>query len=452
MIELTTPAMSTGFRWHDPNAGLPTGARAVHDIYAINQSTGNAADYTTVPSGTFATCLFRDPLRATVTFWANKLGKNKQYNSVHWNGTSQVAALPIPSTTSQETPISFVYANDQTGGTWAPHGPQMYAGTTLLNPSLDLIWLDNTDVIAFSQSTSETADHIVPYIYTPSGIVRGVPIVFSSSTASFNAATNALASPLGAYYTFGYANGSGVANAVSFSVVGTGDSWAHRPIPGVNLHPNSLVQVRVLAASTLLTNCASAVYAEGQLYAAQFPMIEQWYTKLTSQTLTACSVKYVGQLATGMYSWLKPSTAQDLSYRPAFELTNGVISGTNYWIDETTTMIVVMATSVAANTGAYPGLDLIISSDFAIEYQTEDVWDEIEYPEITAVQSMAVLDKVKYYDVFHENPLHMDDLRRYLSTAGSFVKKHAGKIGGALSALFPQHAAWIGLGARALSR
>jgi len=80
------------------------------------------------------------------------------------------------------------------------------------------------------------------------------------------------------------------------------------------------------------------------------------------------------------------------------------------------------------------------------------VWDEIEYPEITAVQSMAVLDKIKHYDVFHENPLHMDDLRRYLSSAGSFVKKHAGKIGGALSALFPQHAAWIGLGARALSR
>lgn len=451
---LANPFSSHGLRWHNPDESVRTGSITLHSNFTIKQSQGNAGTYATVPAGTYIAYLFRSPLRSQVSFYANWAHDPYAYTSSHWYNDTLVEALPITGPADTTTNITFRYMTHTSG--IDPHGAILYAGTTISDDTQDLLWVDREASVTLTQDV-EAADNVSVFLFNGSRLQLVKTLLFTSGGAVFqNTSGNG---PLdyavnGGYFAFQYVTRvPEVGQAVKMTVSGTGDVWAHLALPFVSTHQTALEQCRLIANSVLITNVASVMNVEGTIKAAQYPSKTLW-TQTPGLDFTMASTAYMGSAQKGCYGYLRPTSLTEMDFRECLELYTttaaNTVQASNFQVDGPGVYLAFKAECV--NTGtAYPGLDFTVTCASILEFITEDQWYEIEYPMLSADDCSRALDALRFYEVFHENPMHLKDLYALVRKGWGFTKNNAHTIGGALAALFPAQASAISLLARGIA-
>jgi hypothetical protein len=439
--QIANPISARGLRYKDEGGCFPSATSTLHSVTPVQQFLGNKATYSTVPSGSYTTYLFRDILRNQIQFVAYpgtvSVPATYSYTAQFVaNGTTLTPAFTYPADSYEEVAIDFQSLLDTNAGStsasfYHPHGPALYPGLAL---GLKCIYMDIGATMTFTQTTTYNSMHLHVKKWDGDSFnnVATTTFTFLSSIAAFTPTSQG-------YYAFSLTDTTPESDTVSAVLSGNGDVFGHLTIPQVEGQLVNLTQARVLANSVLLSNTASALNVEGSIWAAQFPGSDMWYDRQTSAQIGIAREMYDGRAAKGCYGWLKPYKTSDFDYRPVITHYNGVVTNCSFPLENSSPFVVMVVNTVSTGL-TYPGLDLLQTNAVAIEFVTQSQWYESELPYLSTLQRIQAVDALERIPQFHENPTHLEMIYR-MAKHGVTGRKHALALGGLLQQMmFAHHA------------
>jgi len=423
---IVNPSGSRGFRWRDTYSSDWTAALTLHTVVPYNQSTGNAGTYSTVPAGNAYAFLFRDCLRAAVIFQANKTGATYRYDFNFYDpvqAVGPVTYMPVLARAGEEQNVDFLNFPDHwttNSAYFHPHGLKLYPGAA---NGRRYVWLDTNAIISFTQSNADTGASISAFIWNGQSSSEVVGVTFATGT------TQTITAAQPGYYAYTYNVGTyNSLMQLSGFITGSGDSFGHQAVPYADNHLADLIRVRVLAASILCSNSASALNREGMVYCAQYQTTKAWYQNLSQQSLATARSSYVGPLEKGCYSYLKPSSSLDFEFFGNVTTSGLLVTSSCFDLGNTKEYLVVSPTTAEVGS-VYPGLDLFLTYAWAIEFVTEDQFYEAELPMCRITEVQTAMEEIAAMPQFYENITHLVALGAMLARGAAFLARNAASFG-----------------------
>jgi len=148
---------------------------------------------------------------------------------------------------------------------------------------------------------------------------------------------------------------------------------------------------------------------------------------------------YERDFATGMYTFLKPSTIDELTmyeYASFDAISTLVPSSLGYPLRTASRYAVMVLVSDVVGTTA-PGLEYLRTANWDVEFQTPDQWFENHRPPGRYQDMEEALYLLESVPLFHDNPLHFADIKNALMGGYNFMRRHGRKIASAFSAFLP---------------
>jgi len=388
--------------------------------------------------------LFHSVLRSVVMFTPNSAALTWTYTAQFYIPSGTLAAGTAGPTYALEnagtgseaiTPLCWSSTSN-----FAPHGPQLFLGFHDRRPDLRFTWLNKFDTVTFTLNQSApTSDRVHITRFGPSLTENASDLIFTGDAATW-------AAPSSAYYAFTYEHSTAQAGLVLNSAVlsSSADCLAHLSVPGIWNRTNELSEARVNAASMLLSNDANLLNREGRIYAANLPATYYFGDYLSVQQIESCSEYTSMPLATGAYAWSPPTTGSD--HYTNFG-TDGTVPTDLYFRLVSDNRMIVFMSVVSCVGNSFPALDLVLTIWQTIEAKTNSQWYETRYAALDKQRTdraLSIISRVPLEQIIMENPLHLSDIAAFLRRGVGHLRANAGKIGGALSLLFPEYAPAIG--------
>jgi len=166
---------------------------------------------------------------------------------------------------------------------------------------------------------------------------------------------------------------------------------------------------------------------------------------------------YTGPLKKGAYAWSPINDSRVMHYNNNLQLvtansnlTNGTVEAANFYLDDNNGYIVLLfSASVDPASSTYASLNFNVVWASTSEAQNNDPYLDHDFADHFTDTYLRVKDLCARDFPITENPLHWSDVARFVKSGVGFLRSHAGKIGAALSVLFPKFAAPINWVARA---
>ncbi len=443
MYNFLAPCDAHDFRWPFEDSGtvpssVRTGAAHLKYVSQFTNSAGFAGTYTAGNKATQLFYLFRNPLRSLVLL--KTVASPATYNGHFSNGTT--SWVPTKNSANLSLPIAFFQASAITN---APHSEFLYSGTLLSAPELCFFWLGTNDAFSIVVSGTGTPDDFLVLSKADTPGQKGCtcsPV--GSPTAVTSLTTYTLTATTPGYYALSLASGSTTVTwsyAVSI-VVAAGDCLAHLALPQAQTHPEYMKQVRLLSASLLCTNVASKYAKEGTSQGAVISDGSPFYLHNTPEDLQSKSDYYYGPAEKGIYTWLRPGTGA-FEYRNAMQVdSTGLVTDTNFALDDGCEYQAVLLRSDVSTGGVYP-LDYLVAVHYNVEFHTDDQWREVAYPTFDGAVAIKALQLAVRCTTFSENPLHIAQVKAFVTRVGKLIRAHSKTLGGILSGAFPEYAGII---------
>jgi len=414
--EFTTRPTSVAVPWAKANVTWPTSASSTYqDLPTKNE---------------YGAFLFRDPLRAYISYNANPTGSNCTY---------RLTAIDNYGSTA----LNFNFTNNETMYVAGPatlvggiafHGQYLYPGTDANVPG-SFFWVDDaavgTSSVQYVQNEAMPANQTLEvrlYKWSPKGLQN---VTFLSLQNTTSGQVNSLATSGSGYYgiSFKYSLTNGAFTGRIDLKTTSSSVWEHHCLPYFENNYASVSAMRVNAASIMYTNMAAEMYREGKIAAIQSPLTTPWYSwwKNTTGFTTSVQGGEGGELFeadNGIYGFLKPSQPDDFNitrpvigdaingYRMAFQLSHR----NDY---------VVIAANISNTQNGGQGQDGYLTVAFQVEFETTDVWRTVGKSRFSAESFRKGLNFVKDVPQFHENPLHIGEIIRKVAQG---VVKYAPRV------------------------
>jgi len=451
MMGQLMPAAVTSYRLSTQDSSVATTTCNPHLLYASVNSSGFAGTYGNAGQQLFY--LFRQPLRSAVVL--TRTVGDYTYTG-YFSGGVSTFSLPAG---AQETPIPICYFDCATSG--APHGPSrnghsyLYTGATEQEPD-NFVWMAATDVF-----TLTNAGGGVMTVYSYSNYpARAVELdLMATTTVSTTAAYTA---PVPGYYAFRY-KGDGTARPSTASLlVKAGDVMAHWSCPDALSHTSFFTCSRLNSSSLLVSSVGADIFKNGEVYGAsvQGSTLRPFYLTTTATAITELSSYYSGPLKKGAYAWSPINDFSCMRFNNNIQLStagsssNGLVDASNFYLDDNNGYIVLMFSAGldSGTTATYSALNFNVVWASTLEAQNNDPYLEHDFPDHYTETFLRVKDLCARDFPISENPLHWSEITRFVKSGVNFLRSHSGKIGAALSVLFPQFAAPIGAVAGAVQK
>lgn len=436
---------SGGMRLATINDCNPTSLVDLHVIVPVSTTTyvGNYIDF---PAGVSYQALFRCPLRSMVYLLPNV--SNFVYTGQFRGTGGYYLAENIDGANSGlETPLPVLYFSHTSGPT--PHGAVLFCGSH--NDKGGYVWMDAGNTSSLSVNLSSSVAGIVVgirvYKFQPNGDLdfQYTNVNCALANTPYVTVYNGASLPKGGYMRITYLL-SGTANiTISTRVYTTAktDVFAHISPQNALAHLPQLAQARVNATSLLLSNGAAAMYNDGFIQGVNMNSGTPWETIVGDADLSglAADVNYFsGVFKKGAYTFLKPSDSEDLDFYPYVTLDSGQqsVTSVSFPLLRSRYALFRVQSNPYGVPATYPGLEYILNQSMVVEFQTNDMWFDAEIPQESCLEVDRARDILRKIPHFYENSSHLAALANAARNAGGFLRKHAGKIGLALSALFPK--------------
>lgn len=227
----------------------------------------------------------------------------------------------------------------------------------------------------------------------------------------------------------------------AWGVSTTTTAWALHYLTDMQEDTTMARDMRRTACTLLVTNTASALNAQGDVYGAR--ILHTDYGDFPTSRFERAADKYTGKAVNGAYTYMEFSNADEafLSYitgtgHPRCYLPSGLIN-----------VIKVTNGAFTLNPNTF-----LISQDNVVEFKTSSQ----RYP--LTVSSGNVLDLVESRRIsnmtpyFYTNKWHWGEIAKLIAAAYSGMRRYAVPIGTGLAAAFPEYAPAIMTGAKLLAR
>jgi hypothetical protein len=438
-------------RFASDGGGIPTSLIDLHIAKNFATASSYVGTYVNMLPGQLQIFLFRSPLRSLVVSTPNVSAYT--YSAVFPSGPTLAV---VTSSTAQITPL---YLSAVSTGQ-SPHGSQLFCGAC---DGDTYFWADPGVTITTSRVITGSVDTMYTYMFDPDGddpLVNQVTYGSGDTTKSYTVSTvSSSITSNGGYFRVLYTNGSTTVTAQISLSIGTtvaSDVMAHLSMPRMVEHIPQLTACRVNACNMLLSNAASLTAQNGFIQGANVNEGTPWYKLIGKDSYTDMTngerFYYDRPFKHGLYTYLAPSQLEDLQFEhmATYDDVAKVATSLHFELMKDRYVVAVMDVSKDGN-GTFSGLTFVLNCSYVLEFQTNDPWYEVasanNFPDQVA-RGIAMVGRMKY---FFENPTHLQKLASMARGAGMLLRKHAGKIGGALSALFPAYSGVFGTLAGALS-
>jgi len=399
----------------------------------------------TVTSGLLYAALFRDPLRSLVFLSPSE--PIYKYAARFATPTGIAATYGIPALVAPFD-VNPVYFVQTTGG--SPHGPILFCGTGE-NPRQTYFWWDVGVKLTFTQQQAVPGDAIFLEAYGDGSDAGAIGITFAGGVATTYtlAATDFGGSAAkGVYVRVVYSSSAATANqtlAITLESLAASDVFCHRAANGIQAHLTQLTNARVNAASLLLKNTAPPMFKGGFVAGANLLPTVPWNSLVGLSTfMSYANGRHYKEHGweQGMYGCLHPGDVEDTDFYGYVHCdpATGVLQRCSYPLQRSRYSMFVIRCEQIANVS---NMETHLFHTVMMELQTTDPWLNARSTAFSIQDQMDALDLLRTSEFFYENPNHLAAIGRFVQGAGSFFRSHAGKIGAALSALFPQYSGLI---------
>jgi hypothetical protein len=216
---------------------------------------------------------------------------------------------------------------------------------------------------------------------------------------------------------------------VHVGLVGTCDCWRIEPMPGLEDQLQSFTNIRVNAASLLLSpNCAESERS-GRCDAVQIPSGTVW-TSFTTPSLGSMPDSTTMTFVKGAFGFLKPSSVDSYSLRDIIHRDN---SGSIVSIQERLVLgcdtlafalSVPMGTNASLASPSYPASNIHLTCVTGMEYTSTSSWLTYGTPELSPETFADSLSIIRDLPQFFENETHGEAILRFLRNGVEGVLKY----------------------------
>lgn len=468
-------------------AGWSTTATSVASPFIITTTDFSAAPATglTYPAelaaGAFFAGVSRDPLCAIVEYVPNpgKLGLEYQAYFSSYDSASDVT--PIVRTSQRMGPslntthvLSINFWQDIQPGSNVhvhPHGPRMYTKTSPKDALFRFTYLTRGQTLNFNFSDeSGVANALTGHV----GVLRSNGDSITEAPGEVIPASTFVnyICPESGYYAFVLAwsavTGTPTLVQCAITMIDTAGATAigsyigHRPIPGIE-DRNLLAGIRINGCSIMITPDSVELAKGGRITGAQTDTgfeVESVVKNADGEDPNALLDNMPGSVgmdfSKGGYAFHKPRTEASFERRIPFKHNNDYVPRAVFGSDAPQHTVSSYTCDLLAPDGwlayavttppnvlggaaaAYPGGIVHTTYSFSVEYWHYDVWIGKRLPPLGASAFDDVMERIATAPQFHENPLHVEDLRRWYNGAMPVLKKFGPGVRTLLSLLFPE--------------
>jgi hypothetical protein len=466
-------------------AGWSNTATSVASPYVIT-----TVDFTETPGasaelggGCFFAAISRDPLCAIIEYVPNPNALQMQYAAHFATYTDPAEQTPVIDTHMRLDvaqgilhPLPVVRWDDSNTGDPTkvhPHGQTMYTRMNAQDSIHKYTYMTKGELITIYFEDQANAGIIMTAAL---GVLRsnGDSYTEIPGAAAVSQFINYVA-PESGYYTF-YTIWTAppppgtslvqVTLRLSANMIGAVHSHlGHRPLPGIE-DRNVLSGIRINGAALMITPDSAELAKGGRISGVQFDstFLVESVVKNSGGGIPNNLVDNVTESVgmdfhKGGYAFHKPRTASayqkaapfrhnvDYIPRAVYGSSNPDDTVSSYHCDMISpdgwlAYAVTTPPAVAGGVGSvpFPGGIAHITYSFSVEYWHYDVWIGKQMPPTGVERFNAVMELISGAPQFHENALHLSDLKRWYNNVIPTVKDISPALLDMIAALFPQYA------------
>lgn len=364
-----------------------------------------------LPDTDFGLFIFRDPLRAAITYTSLAHGSGAAvaftYDAIFSLATnSQTTTLPVAAASQIQPALLIPDANSAV----APHGPYLPCGQGGVGSQRIGFWVDKpvgagqsaqvqinvTPTQGAWVNTGSPVSSVTTNAYRWAGGNWEQPIARTDQTPANGNAALAInvAIPQSGYWAFEIdptkvvTTGGIQTLSTNLNMTCTVNTcWAHSPMGDIfPYNVNQINGIRTLAVGCLFRNEASPLNQQGNITVMQASKDEDWFNSYAILNgsfydkvfTTAEEEDFL--LAKGAYAYLKPTSESDLSFNDDIQHGNtssgfGGASAMYFPLNNNSDYLIF-----AASTSNTQGGDAVIKIRWAVEYKTQNNWLERSPP------------------------------------------------------------------------
>jgi hypothetical protein len=402
---------------------------SLHLVDTIRQPTVGVNYPLLMPAGSSYVALFRDPLRCAVQYTA---GLPAWSYAVQFKDAGSTISPNFTVSVNETNEVIFLDSVYATSVSANPlHGPTFYPGSF---GSRTYYWLDYNTSVAFTESVA-TAANLTAYVFTGEDDEIVVQ-AFAAGTTTFTQTVKSS----GGYFRFQFLPTVGTALTLTMTISGSGDGFAHLSIPTASVHLAQITEARINSLSMMVSPAATLLNRGGTITGGNLVGSDQSFDFVSSSKLANLPQGQWEELGMekGMYTFLKPAKMQELEFHQSVVFDNGLPSVASFDLKNPARYAAFyLITDVSG--GSAPGMEYIRTLNYDIEYRTDDQWFECHRPPGQYMDTVEGLHLLEEVNLFHENPLHLSDIRSALMKGYNFARRHAPTVTRALAAAFPQY-------------
>lgn len=412
---ISLPMDTAPVRWSSIFSSQPTAVAAPwsRETASFTSSASNIAG-DDLPCTDCVAFAFREPLRARIIRVSNEGGFNYEYqaygnfpvNGLNSNGQLPTTSWNMPAPSVVQTRYLHIpYWKATTS--YSPHGDTLFAGTDV-NKDGRYVWMEANTVVSFQSTGVASQGYILSAdLWTPDGVSKNLQSVSWSASGSPEIKTISMTNA--GYYCF-QLNQAAVLLIQSLKFASTSPNvFAHKPMPNYEANLLSATAIRTMAVSMMFTNNASPLNRQGKIVQYQSPQSDHWtdYVSGTDPFNNASNKQgsCTRVAEKGAYTWLKFTQPQDFDYYNDYDIDGGVLTDSYYPLQHGTSFLVTYVRIVPID-----GRDGYWTWGWGLEYQTDDVWREVDVPEFEEESFQEALTFLAKLEQYHENPLHWGEL------------------------------------------
>lgn len=194
----------------------------------------------------------------------------------------------------------------------------------------------------------------------------------------------------------------------------------------------NLRQARTLGNTLLITNATARWSKSGSIYARQREGNEPWYRDVQSAgqfTALNPTIQYDGALEKGLYAIVKPQGENCLDIRPVTKLDYDNTPTPVYSFlpfrntGSVVTLMIPHIEEATEGSYVYP-TQLVLHYVRGIEFTSPSQLFAVGVTNVRRIELPDLLDALGRVDQFHENPLHLADIKKALISAGQWAWKN----------------------------
>jgi len=349
--------------------------------------------------------VFRDPVRNSIVYDANKDARTFRYDAVFFEKDSN-GYFGIPLANEWRGVHVGYWQQNSAYSSYGPHGPVLPVGKTK-GTQYSLVFMNAEDQITIFFAASAQPVKARLSIYENGTVVEH--FVAAQQGAGTVSLTLDASKP-------GYYLVEVVAPVTPFemtvqgmSLYGLGNScFNHRMVKDLENKLFSVKTARILGQSIMYTNSSPIIDKGGKCTMYQLNGGEDWLDFALKGYVYTSNANKAGKMTVekGMYGFLKPSSPDDFNMRnfAGYNL-NGQLE--TVWFDlDSTTQYIVFNSNILDEKGR----DGYFTFCTSIEFKTEDQWHEQKVSDQNNLLFERSMSLIRDLEQYHENPFHMKDI------------------------------------------